>query len=170
MFPDGEFLTLGLLECIDRNPELAVTDRDGLPEFLSGCSTNSCSGQRQRPTARGVRPLALATYVPFSSLFSSAVEVGPCPLQLRHSLGGCLLPPKENLASPGAPNPQGHDTAVLILEVTSWSPGPWLSDPHLSGCPICFLFYIGTQELSKSDWSLLPTQMGTFKSKSSDTS
>lgn len=101
VFPDGEFLTLGLLECIDWNPELAATNRDGLTEFLSGCSRNSCWGQRQWPTACRVSPLALATCTPFSSLFFSAVEVGPVPLRLQHSLGVCLLLPKENLASPG---------------------------------------------------------------------
>lgn len=57
--------------------------------------------------------------MPFSSLFFSAVEVGPFSLQLLHSLGVCLLLPKENLASPGHSNPKGHDTAVLILEVVS---------------------------------------------------
>lgn len=45
--------------------------------------------------------------MPFSSLFFSAVEVGPFPLQLQHSLGVCLLLPKENLASPGHTKPQG---------------------------------------------------------------
>lgn len=101
VFPDGEFLTFGLLECIDWNPEPAVTNRDGLPEFVSGYSRNGYWGQWQQPTACWVRPLALATCMPFSSLFSSAVEMGPFPLQLQHSLGVCLLLPKENLASPG---------------------------------------------------------------------
>lgn len=45
VLPDGEFLTLGLLECIDRNPELTVshTRRWALVKFLWG----ACR-QRQR--------------------------------------------------------------------------------------------------------------------------
>lgn len=38
VLPDGEFLTLGLLECIDRNPELTVSHagRWALVKFLWG--------------------------------------------------------------------------------------------------------------------------------------
>lgn len=39
-FPDGEFLTLGLLECIDRNPKHTITHTDRLlssPSVASGC-------------------------------------------------------------------------------------------------------------------------------------
>lgn len=109
VFPDGEFLTLGLLECIDWNPELAATNRDGLTEFLSGCSRNGCWGQWQGPTACWLRPLALTACTPFSSLFFSAVEVGPVPLRLQHSLGVCLRLPKENLASPGHTGNRNRD-------------------------------------------------------------
>ena len=84
VFPDGEFLTLGLLECIDWNPELAATNRDGLTEFLSGCSRNGCWGQWQGPTACWLRPLALTACTPFSSLFFSCywhTEVSRCVLR-----------------------------------------------------------------------------------------
>lgn len=50
--------------------------------------------------------------MPFSSLFFSAVEVGPFPLQLQHSLGAYLLLPKENLASPGHTTGKGHPKKV----------------------------------------------------------
>lgn len=36
VFPDGELRTLGLLECIDRDPELTVTDAVGLARFFGG--------------------------------------------------------------------------------------------------------------------------------------
>lgn len=36
VFPDGEFRTLGLLECIDRDPEFTVTEAVGLARFLGG--------------------------------------------------------------------------------------------------------------------------------------
>lgn len=107
VFPDGELLTLGLLECIDWNPELSVTNWDGLTEFLSGCSRSSCWEQRKLPAACLVRPLMLAAGSPFSSSFFSAVEVGPSPLTFQHSPSVCLLLPKENLASPGHTEPQG---------------------------------------------------------------
>lgn len=50
--------------------------------------------------------------MPFSSLFFSAVEVGPFPLQVQHPPGVCLLLPKENLASPGHSMGKGHPKEV----------------------------------------------------------
>lgn len=99
VLPDGEFLTLGLLECIDRNPELTVshTRRWALVKFLWGARR-----QRQRRSAF-CRPLLSvpAACLPFFSLLLAAFALGTSLLQLQHSLDACLLLPRGSLASPG---------------------------------------------------------------------
>lgn len=99
VLPDGEFLTLGLLECIDRNPELTVSHRRrwALVKFLWG----TCR-QRQRRSAF-CHPLlsVLAACLPFFSLLLAAFALGTSLLQLQHSLDACLLLPRGSLASPG---------------------------------------------------------------------
>lgn len=96
-FPDGEFLTLGLLECIDRSPEHSHTHRWALVKFLwgAGCHGQLCS------TFCHTRLSVLSVCLPFSFLFLSAFARGTSLLPLQHSPDACLLPLRGSLASPG---------------------------------------------------------------------
>lgn len=99
VLPDGEFLTLGLLECIDRNPELTVshTRRWALVKFLWG----ACRQRQRRSTFCHPLLSVLAACLPFFSLLLAAFALGTSLLQLQHSLDACLLLPRGSLASPG---------------------------------------------------------------------
>lgn len=103
VLPDGEFLTLGLLECIDRNPELTVshTRRWALVKFLWG----ACCQRQRRSTFCHPLLSVLAACLPFFSLLLAAFALGTSLLQLQHSLDACLLLPRGSLASPGHTRP-----------------------------------------------------------------
>lgn len=103
VLPDGEFLTLGLLECIDRNPELTVSHarRWTLVKFLWGV----CRQRQRQSTFCHLLLSMLAVCLPFFSLLLSGFALGASLLQLQHSLDVCLLLPRGSLASPGHTRP-----------------------------------------------------------------
>lgn len=90
---------MGLLECIDRNPELTVSHarRWTLVKFLWG----ECRQRQRQSTFCHLLLSMLAVCLPFFSLLLSGFALGASLLQLQHSLDVCLLLPRGSLASPG---------------------------------------------------------------------
>lgn len=123
VLPDGEFLTLGLLECIDRNPELTVSHahRWALVKFLWGVR---CQRQRRSTFCHPLLSM-LAVCLPFFSWLLSGFALGAPLLQLQHSLDACLLLPRGSLASPGhtvktTPQEENRKTVRNFPSVRGW--------------------------------------------------